>query len=205
MKLLKYTMVLASCGAAVLSAQAQNLVNNGSFETGSLADWALNPSGNVGVSSVEGAADGTDAAVFNGSNGNVDGVLSQSLSTVAGSHYTLTFDYGTYGSPGVEGQTLDVDVSGTSSLLQETAVSPTGGLDTPFGAFTFSFIADSSSTELTFTDDPGNSTHASYNDGVLDNVSVVDPPAVPDGGSTVMLGGMSLAALAWFRRKLAQV
>jgi hypothetical protein len=33
--------------------------------------------------------------------------------------------------------------------------------------------------------------------------TLVDPPSVPDGGSTAMLCGMSLVALGWIRRKLA--
>ena len=33
--------------------------------------------------------------------------------------------------------------------------------------------------------------------------TLVDPPSVPDGGSTAMLCGMGLMALGWMRRKLA--
>jgi len=198
MKINKYAVALVSFGVAVSAAQAQNLILNGSFGTGNLTDW--NATGSIGISPVEGVAPGdTEAALFNSGNAAPTGVLSQSFATTPGADYTLTFDYGTYGAPGVGGQTLDVEVSGSSTLVNTTATSPAGGFNTPFELFTLDFTADSSSTVLMFTDSPGNNTMG--NDGVLDNVSVVDPP-VPDASSTAMLCGMGLGALAWIRRKL---
>jgi hypothetical protein len=200
MKIYKYAVAMVGLGFAVSAAQAQNVVQNGSFGTGSLADWIV--SGNVGVSSGEGVAPGdTFAVVFNGGNGPTSGVISQSFATTPGAHYTLTFDYGTYGMPGVAGQTLDVEVSGNSTLVNTSAISLPGGLSVPFELFTYSFTADSTSTDLRFADAAGNNTM--NNDGILDSVSVVDPPGVPDSGSTAMLCGMSLVALGWIRRKLA--
>jgi len=198
MKMLKYVAALAGLGAAVSLAQAQNLLNNGSFETGDLTGWSA--SGVVGVASYAGAADGVYSAIFNWGNLTPNGVLSQSFATTPGDVYALAFDYGTVGSAGVAGQTLFVDVNGTSTLLNTSATSPTGGYPTPFELFSFNFTANSATTTLQFTDSPNNNTM--NNDGVLDNVWV-KAEALPDGASTAMLCGMSLVALGWFRRKLA--
>ncbi len=198
MKMIKYVAVLAGLGAAVSVAQAQNLLVNGSFETGDLTGWSA--SGVVGAASYAGATDGIYSAIFNWGDLPPTGVLSQSFATTPGDVYDLAFDYGTFGYAGVTGQTLFVDVNGSSTLLNTFATSPTGGDPTPFELFTFNFTANSATTTLQFTDNPDNNTIG--NDGVLDKVSVT-ADAVPDGASTAMLCGMSLLALGWLRRKLA--
>jgi len=201
MKIIKYVAVVAGLGVAVSVAQAQNLVSDGTFGTGTLTGSPWTSSGNV-IVGTEGAAPGdTFAAVFNTGGTTANGVLSQTFATTAGNLYALTFDYGTYGYG--PGQTLDVSVSGNSPFSE---TSPTAATPTPFELFTYDFTASGASTTLTFTDDSGNTAIGADSDGILDNVSVTNRSLggpVPDGGSTAMLCGMSLVALGWLRRKLA--
>jgi hypothetical protein len=194
---MKAKLITAFVLTLALRLPAQNLLVNGSFETGDFTGW--NASGNVAVDSGEGASDGIYSAVYNAGETPPTGVVSQSFATTPGDEYSLSFDYGLFIviPPGVP-QTLDVLVDGTSPLLSTTATTTTGGaFPTPFTHFTYSFQADSTSTLLQFTDDPGNYTVSE--DGILDNVVVA---AIPDSGSTVALMTMALLGVGGFSRKL---
>ncbi len=79
-----------SATAAAASAQAAELVTNGGFETGSFSGWDLSGNaGNTGVTT-SAAISGTYGALL-GPVGS-DGILTQSITTVPGSHYTFSFD-----------------------------------------------------------------------------------------------------------------
>ena len=77
------------------SAQALNIVNNGSFETGDFTGWTQ--TGNTGFAGVTsgGAPNGTFFAFF-GPIG-ADGGILQTLSTVAGNKYVISFSFSTDG------------------------------------------------------------------------------------------------------------
>src|SRR5262249_44255063 len=121
-----------------------NLVTNGGFETGNFSGWTQ--SGDTGSTGVAGTFAGTPphsgsfAAHF-GPTGGL-GFISQTLTTIAGARYTLTFwlahpytDTGTESLVRVGGTTLmDMHNAGNFGYTQ----------------FTFTFTATSSSTVLQF-------------------------------------------------------
>lgn len=168
-----------------LAASAQNLLVNGSFETGDLTGWtAINntPGGPynvypVAVHYAEGASDGAYSALFNSGDTGPIAALAQTFATVPGVQYTLSFDYGTYtGGPSLP-QSLIVEVSNSSLTPQLATSMQSGFLNPTFTTFTYTFTATDTSSTLTFSDDPANFTYSE--DGVLDNISVVKaaPPA----------------------------
>lgn len=117
-------MNLIKCGAAFAAASvlgagsaatAGNLVTNGGFETGDFTGWTTNPASfpmYIEASIVE---SGTWSAQIAGYYGNPD-LLSQTLSTTAGMHYTFSFGlYQLLGGPPI---TLDVQWDGNTIFSQ---------------------------------------------------------------------------------------
>ena len=160
----------------MIAPSVQVLVN-GSFESG-LSGWTA--SGNQSIESVSPypPTDGAKLLAFNGRNQAPNGVLTQSFSTVSGKTYTLSFDVGVLGYVKKQ-QKLNVTVkgSGTGNLLSQSVTlngtSTTGG--TQWSSKTYTFVANSATTVLTFQDT------SSFTEGIdllLDKVSVVGPPAV---------------------------
>jgi hypothetical protein len=196
-KSMKATIIAASVLTTAFTLSAQNLLSNGSFETGDFTDWTAG--GDVVVSSAEGASDGIYDAVFNAGNTLPNGVVSQSFTTTPGIQYSLKFDYGTFGSGGVP-QKLDVEVSGNSTLLDTSATSPSVGNPTPFGQFSFSFTADNTSSLLQFTDDSANDT--SSKDGELDHVQVDSLQATPEPNAALLAVFGSLFLATFAKRRL---
>ena len=96
-----------------------------------------------------------------------DGVLSQSFATTPGQSYILAFDLGAFSLVNQNEQRMLLTVQGASTLLSRTIsvfASGTGGRYQPQS---FTFVADSPTTTLTFTD--ASPTTASV-DLLLDNV-----------------------------------
>ncbi|MBC7636015.1 MAG: PEP-CTERM sorting domain-containing protein [Acetobacteraceae bacterium] len=157
------------------------LIANGDFETGSLSGWTA--TGLVAAQATpyfgfNHGDYGSYFAVLNaGTNATPNGVLSQTISTVAGTNYVLVFDYGANGA----GQSVTASAfSGIGDLLATELVSS----NTPARqAFLLNFAAISSSTTIKFTDNPTNNTYNA--DGGIDNVSVT--ASVPEPGSLALL------------------
>lgn len=182
-------------------AQAQNLITNGNFESGSLAPFVVDDNGTgdqIAIGSVpyfgggSTAANGSYLAAFNGGDSPPGGTLSQTFTgTVLGTTYTVSYDYGTNsGAP----QTLEATVfgaDGTTVLGTDSALGNSNTLITN----TFTFVADGSQATLQFLDSPTNSSGSL--DGILDNVSVV---AVPEPASVALLSLGGIALLARRRR-----
>lgn len=201
---LKQLTLIATAALALgcLAASAQNLLVNGSFETGDLTGWtAINniPGGPhnaypVAVHYAEGASDGIYAILFNSGDTQPMGVLEQTFATVPGRQYTLSFDYAVFGAP--IPQSLVVEVS-NSSLTPQVATAVSIGFVIPpaFTTFTYTFTATATSSTLRFSDFPANFTVSE--DGILDNVSVVaaSPPA--DTTPPVITSLASSSATLW--------
>ncbi len=152
-----------------------NLLTNGSFESNFTA-WTTSGSTSIQSSVPYTATDGTKIAGFNDADRTPNGVVSQSFATTPGSTYTLAFDAGVLSyvsSP----QTMQVNVSGTATLFsQAITITRTSGSNNLWLPQTFSFVADSTTTTLSFTD---TSSATLGLDLVLDNVRVSLNGAVP--------------------------
>jgi protocadherin Fat 4 len=139
-----------------------NLISNGTFDT-DLTGWST--TGTV--------TSGSGRATF-GSGGNAGPhTLSQTIATNVGDVYVLEFDYRD-GHANLN-QQLQVTVDGSSNLLTtEQILTDTDG--STFVGYRFEFVADSTSSTLTFTDtsDNAGSFSAATNgvDSAVDNISV---------------------------------
>src|SRR5215212_4668132 len=177
--------VFAFCAA--LSADAQNLLTNGDFETAPFASnntvtaWAV--SGTVVVlEAAEGATSPIHSAAFRPKGG----VISQAVTTVAGKVYNVDFDAGTFGTKTGQVQ-VRVQAIGSSTLLDQTVDPPSASTTTPsqvtFQHYHFTFTADTTSTTLRFTDTRSGNAIC---DNVVDSVSVtaVAPSPTPTATPT---------------------
>jgi len=130
-----------------------NIVVNGTFDNDS-SNWTT--SGNLDVSSGE---------VRFGQVGGPNGSLSQTISTTIGETYFITFSYGDRSTTNIQSIRLNVD--GNTSLFNTELTS--GVAENSLHPYTFTFVADSTSTTISLTD-----TSASHGGvrGYLDDVAV---------------------------------
>lgn len=147
---------------------------NGSFES-DFASWSK--SGNLGVQSSGSyiPIDGAKLVAFNTGNSAANGQLSQTFLTTAGVSYTLSFDAGVLSYNNSE-QRLQVTARGSTTLLSQNISITGSGNGTIWRRCTFSFVADSAATTLTFSDQ---STTTQALDLLLDNVRVTGGSATP--------------------------
>jgi len=181
--------LLAACMLGALPAHA-NLVNNGGFETGDFTGW--------NVTSIDAASDGVDlnfpqAGLYGAYFGNPLGVstISQTLSTVAGATYTVSFwlmaEADPLGNYAPNSFAFDWDGATQTSLTD----SP------PFGyqQYSFALTASSASTVLSFSFFNG----PAFWD--FDSVAV-DAAAVPEPDALLLFATASvLAGAVSYRRK----
>ena len=106
---------------------------------------------------------------FNAGQKTPNGVLTQIFATTIGQTYTLSFDAGASSTSNQNEQRLQVRVQGNSTLLSQNVSVFAPGNGTRYLPKSFSFVADSSTTTLTFQDV---STNTSNIDLLLDNVRV---------------------------------
>jgi len=184
-------VMLASASAV----QAAPTITNGDFEAsapGSLpASWVVTP-GNE-IITIAGfqygpccGAFGTPAQLANqfasfgpGNFANIS-TLQQTFGTVIGRTYTVSFDYGVLGS-GPQTIFASIFGAGPTAIAGLSATrSANANLGTTFGNYGFTFVADSTSTTISFNVDRTTDSV----DGILDNVAV---GAVPEPASWALL------------------
>ena len=143
------------------------VTTNGSFES-AFGSWTQ--TGNVRCIASTAATDGSNLVEFGSINTVPNGVLSQSFATIPGTTYSLTFDAGVL-AYNTNQQSLLAIVTGSGSLLSKT-ITLTGVSDgsTRWSAQSFSFIANSSVTTLSFADVSTNTTNIDLR---LDNIRVL--------------------------------
>ncbi|MEH2078448.1 MAG: DUF642 domain-containing protein [Nostoc sp.] len=174
--------------ASTGSNNANNLVNNGDFEKGaSQTEWDL-----IGAMSIVNSdnyrvlgsvvAPYTDRyiVIFNDGDRVPNGSISQTISTVAGQKYVLSFFYGNYKAPGyyIGTQSIKINIldsSNLTSLINLIITDPTtsNNLDEVLSSYSLSFIATSTQTKIEFSD---NGSDTESMDGILDNISVTPVP-----------------------------
>jgi hypothetical protein len=122
---------------ASVSAVADNLITNGSFETGAFDGWTFGP-GVVGSTCPGGAPKGNCYAVGS------EGPLSQTFATTIGTSYTISFYYST---DGLTPSNFEVTFGGNALLSQSNPPA------SAFHSVTFTQTATSSLTTLSFVFD----------------------------------------------------
>jgi lysophospholipase L1-like esterase len=127
-------------------------LTNGSFESGNYTGWTASGNQGVVVGNAYPTTDGADVVVFNGGQSTPNGVLSQSITTTAGQKYVLRFDAGVVAYNTNE-QRLKVTVQGSGVLLSNTvSLFGLGGGVAFWAPKTYSFVANSATTTLSFQD-----------------------------------------------------
>jgi hypothetical protein len=174
-----YSVVVSNASGSVTSSQASliilppSILLNGSFEFGSAA-WTFSNFLDVSVSTntTYGVSDGAQLVHFNFAQRPPAGVLSQTFTTTPGQTYTLAFDLGAFSNGNQAEQRIQVQLQGNAQLLSQTVSVFAPGSGGAYVPQSFSFVADSTSTTLTFTDVSPTTLDV---DLLLDNVRVTSP------------------------------
>jgi hypothetical protein len=193
----KFLLVVVALAVALLVTApktfAQNLVQNGSFETGDFTGWNVNGLEEVvtGPFSVyTGAQDGNFYSVWGNVGG--DGSISQTIADTAGGQYSLSFWFAANAD-----DPSDFSVSWDGNVLLSLTNPDTGAAWTQYS---FNVTGTGSDT-LTFTggDDPAWMG--------LDNISVSQSGGTgttPEPSSFILMGSGVLALGGMVRRKLSR-
>ena len=205
--------LLAGCCALALagSANAAELIVNGGFNNGATVSAPGGGFQTVGTGSsaitgwsilsgdvdwIKGYWQSSDGDGFSiDMNGNNPGAIAQTINTVVGASYTLTFDMS--GNPdNYRGDTRIAVIGANDSIIGSANYSLTGGnsaANMMWEARSFSFVADSATTQISFTS--GNGGDNCCFGAAIDNVSVTGAVPEPATWAMMMSGlfGMGLA------------
>jgi VCBS repeat-containing protein len=174
-----------------INAQASAIVVNGSFET-DFTGWTKTGNQSVESALPYKATAGSKLVVFNSGDLKANAVLSQTLTTVIGQTYTLSFDAGVF-SYNKNQQKIQITVVGNKSLLSKAiTLTGLGGGSNLWLPQKFTFVADRTSVILTFRDQ---SSVTSSIDLMLDNVQVTGPSLLAATVSTSTLSTMSTTSI----------
>lgn len=179
--------VSAALALAAAPASAVELVVNGGFETGDFTGWQQ--FGNTSFTGVaDFAASEGEFGAFFGPVGRRGGIR-QTLDTVAGQAYRLTFDL--QNNSGEPINNYGVFVDGVTQIVVQNAPA----FDFTMFTFIFTALDDATTLAFRFRHDP-----SSF---YLDNISVVEVPEPATWG--MMIAGFGLVGLGLRKRRPAVV
>lgn len=207
-----------SCWAAValsvgviLPVRAQNLITNGSFESGTgtaIDNWTLTPTAAAGTAANYPTATGTSPygarfLSFNFGVNTAGGSATQDLSGLNGTTtYQLSFAYGALGTTGAQTLQLNINSVGSGSFPAQTYTVATPSLDLSTvwqrATYTFTGMLNLTPTGVTFAD-LGGTTLVGDSDLVVDDVSLV--ATVPEPSTYAWIGTGGLALICWRTRR----
>ncbi|RYD19459.1 MAG: DUF642 domain-containing protein [Verrucomicrobiaceae bacterium] len=149
---------------------------NGSFESG-YTGWTQSGNHSIQTAAVYAPPNGSSVVAFNAANTTPNGVLAQTFATTAGTSYTVSFDMGTF-SYNTLAQRLQFTINGSGNLLtRDLTMNGAGNRTARWARQTFTFVANSTSTTLTFRD---TSTATNAIDFLLDHVRVIPGTGISD-------------------------
>lgn len=186
-------VLIASLGGSAADA---NLVLNPGFETGDFTDWSLTGDG-VAIDTIfpnTGCCDAAFSATTEDAN---PGVLSQSLSTVAGQSYKLSFAI--LDEAGFSGDSFDVQFGSFSAMITGDEAASPGDLPSLYTAFSFTVPAIDIVGGITVLAFKGLNDPVSGIDWNLDDVSVNAAVNTPEPSTWILLA-VAFASLAIQRR-----
>jgi predicted ribosomally synthesized peptide with SipW-like signal peptide len=163
----------------------QNLVENGSFETPtvtangggyeffpSIPEWTLEAGSVIEVQrNAFASSDGQQHVELDGDGDNPATTISQTIATVPGERYRLTFDHSRRPQSQALGSGIRLEVAVVSPggiTFSDTITTGTGPID--WSTYTYEFIADDTTTTIRFAYDGTVNTFG----GLLDNVEVFE-------------------------------
>ena len=157
------------------------LLVNGDFES-DYTGWTRSGNQSVQSTAPYAGTNGAKLVNFNGGNLAPNGVLAQTFQTTPGVTHTLTFDAGVIAN-NTDPQLLHVSAVGASGLLSEAVyLTSSGNSTTRWASRSFTFVANSATTTLTFRDQ---STSTIALDLLLDNVRVTRAGSAPSNTAPV--------------------
>jgi hypothetical protein len=195
-----------------------DLIQNGSFEnpdignpfylsatagSTSIAGWSVSGSGDVALVDAAGTAatppgypsfapaqDGQNYLDLSGATNTAHATIFQDFQTVVGESYLLKFYIGA-SNQNTPGATINVALNGTGSLLN-TYTAPTSTTVLNWGYRSVSFLADSTTTRLSFHDTSSTDDNTSFVDNVSVLVAVPEPSTWAGAAMVVVFSGFSL-------------
>lgn len=206
----RFVLAAAVIVASVAPAQAANLIVNGGFEAST--SQTSTPTGWTNIGHTDGviaysvfgtpAYDGSyyyDIGGYGGATPSVNDGIMQTINTVAGQTYRLTFGYSGENTAGVS---TVLGVTAGSVVNQYSLLGNNAGLfKDPFKTTYFDFVAAGATTDVKFQ--IFSSSQFGYNDPLIDAVSVeaIKRGGVPEPAAwAMMLAGFGLVGGAMRRR-----
>ena len=201
MKQIACVLAVIAVTATTSPAVAVNLLTNGSFETGNLTGWTVDPQGlgNIKVSVYSGPyccqgaipPDGTYAAAF-GAGGSVTGEIAQAFTTVPGLSYDFSLQYAGVGVANAGSIVVNLgDAISFTPIVGPIVLQPS--FDGNWMTYKSSFVATSALSGIDIQSPNGSST-----DYMVDNVLVY----IPEPSTLAMLLGLvGIGLVGYLRRR----